>query len=292
MSSIRIVSNEDIRSKAQKMHHPQRKSTSMNRDNSNPFVVVDGCQFDLSNLITTDQDCNESEERVPRPRFYRIERTDSTIYPCTSDLPESLNVDEIFDKLHASRMLGNSGTTNRSRRRSPSPDEAKYGNRQSRERFLQDDYVGNCYDADEYETQRRREEFRRSNDYRRRSHSPEDDYVKDGDLKGCDSFNSNEEEKGRTMVEVLPGEFVPLRGTVETWEAVQAGDVTGTICIYCQLALVCIEDADLVMCPGCRVISAVDGGGGGGGLGLGMSVKDARRELSVRRSSADHFRPR
>jgi hypothetical protein len=277
------------------MHHPETKPTSMNRDKSNPFVVVDGCQFDLSNLITTDQDCNESDERViARAQFYRIERTDSAIYPCTTDLPESLNVDEIFDKLHASMMLGNSGTTNRSssprsRRRSPSPDEVKLGNRQSREVSLQDDHGRNCYHADEYETQRRREEFRRSNDYTRRSRSPGDGYSKDGDFKGYDSFSSDEDEKGRTIVEVIPGEFVPLRGTVETWEAVQAGEVTGTICIYCQLALVCIEDADLVMCPGCRVISAVDGGGGGGGLGLGMSIKDARRELSVRRSRADHF---
>jgi hypothetical protein len=283
------------------MHNPQTKPTSMNRDKSNPSVVVDGCQFDLSNLITTDQDYSESDERVARPQFYRIERTDSAIYPCTSDLPESLNVDEIFDKLNASRMLGNSGTTNRtsdprSRRRSPSPDEVKHRNRQSRELSLQDDYVRNHYDDDRYETldeyEQRREEFRRSNDYRRRSRSPEDDYSKDRGLKGYDSFSSYEGERGRTIVEVLPGEFVPLRGTVETWEAVQAGEVTGTICIYCQLALVCIEDADLVMCPGCRVISAVDGGGGGGGLGLGMSVKDARRELSVRRSRAGHFHPR
>jgi hypothetical protein len=270
----------------------------MNRDQIiDPVVVVDGCQFDLSNLITTtDQDQNHGEASdellVARPQFYRIERTDSAIYPCTSDLPASLNVDEIFDKLHASMMLGNSGSCSaRSRRRTlPSADVVKHNRRRkSRERSPEDYYD---YDRGEcgYDYERRREEFRRSNDYRRRrSPSPEDD-----DLKRYDSFNCNyssdeDDEKGRTIVEVLPGEFVSLRGSVETWEAVQAGKVTGTICTYCRLALVCIEDADIVMCPGCRVISPVDGGGGGGGLGLGMSVKDARRELSVRRSiRADH----
>jgi hypothetical protein len=285
------------------MHAPLKtKPTSMTiRDKSNPYVVVDGCQFDLSNLITTDQDCSESYKRVSRPQLHRIASTDSAIYPCASDLPESLNVDELFDKLHASRMLGNSDTNNRtrsprSRLRSSSPDEVKYRNRLSRELSLQDDYVRNCYNDDDYKPlddyERRREEFRRSNSYRRRSHSPEDDYLKDEDHKRCDSFSSDKDEKGRTIVEVLPGEFVPLRGSVETWEAVQAGEVTETICICCQLVLVCIEDADLVMCPGCRVISAVDGGGGGGGLGLGMSVKDAHRELSIRRSRAGHFHPR
>ena len=87
----------------------------------------------------------------------------------------------------------------------------------------------------------------------------------------------------RTMVEIVPGEFVPLRGSGETWQAIQTGNVTRTTCSCCSLDLMCISDADLVMCPGCRVISPVERGTGGGGLGLGMSVRDAQRELSLRR---------
>ena len=87
----------------------------------------------------------------------------------------------------------------------------------------------------------------------------------------------------RTMVEIVPGEFVPLRGSGETWEAIQTGNVTRSTCTCCSLELMCIADADLVMCPGCRVISPVERGPGGGGLGLGMSVRDAQRELSQRR---------
>jgi hypothetical protein len=87
----------------------------------------------------------------------------------------------------------------------------------------------------------------------------------------------------RTLVEVVPGEFVPLRGSGETWQAIQAGRVMNTSCSCCFLKMLVLEHVDLVMCPGCRVISPVNEGRGGGGLGLGMAVDDARKELDRRR---------
>jgi hypothetical protein len=87
----------------------------------------------------------------------------------------------------------------------------------------------------------------------------------------------------RTLVEVVPGEFVPLRGSGETWQAIQAGRVMNTSCACCFLKMLVLEHVDLVMCSGCRVISPVNEGRGGGGLGLGMAIEDARKELDRRR---------
>mmetsp|Transcript_23095 Transcript_23095/g.64450 ORF Transcript_23095/g.64450 Transcript_23095/m.64450 type:complete len:134 (-) Transcript_23095:893-1294(-) len=92
----------------------------------------------------------------------------------------------------------------------------------------------------------------------------------------------------RTMVEVMPGEFVPLRGSIETWEAVMRGSIMKTRCSCCLLELCCIQDADLIMCPGCRIISPIAKTRGtpnshsGGGLGLGMTVQEAKLELQRR----------
>jgi hypothetical protein len=66
---------------------------------------------------------------------------------------------------------------------------------------------------------------------------------------------------------------------------VQNGHITRTTCFSCMSRLVCIDDADMVMCPDCHVISPVDGGLGGGGLGLGMKADDASRELERLRQS-------
>lgn len=86
--------------------------------------------------------------------------------------------------------------------------------------------------------------------------------------------DGNDGEKDRVLVEVMPGEFVPLRGSAETWKAVRMGHTTQATCFGCMLPLVCINDADMVMCPGCRFVSPVDGIGGGG-LGLGMREEEA-----------------
>jgi hypothetical protein len=99
------------------------------------------------------------------------------------------------------------------------------------------------------------------------------------------------DEEDRTLVEVMPGTFVPLRGSAETWEAVQSGHITRTTCFSCMTRLVCIDDADMVMCPECQLISPVDGGVGGGGLGLGMKADDAFHELErFRRISRRTYR--
>jgi hypothetical protein len=78
-------------------------------------------------------------------------------------------------------------------------------------------------------------------------------------------------------LEVAPGEFLRLRGAEETWTAIQCGFYTPCECICCCLALVCIRDADCVLCPTCRVVSPTEGfrdGDSSGGVGLGCKRED------------------
>lgn len=48
-------------------------------------------------------------------------------------------------------------------------------------------------------------------------------------------------------------------------------------CVCCDLTLFCIQDASFVLCPGCRVVSPMDGleyEGTDGGVGLGFKLDD------------------
>jgi hypothetical protein len=60
------------------------------------------------------------------------------------------------------------------------------------------------------------------------------------------------------MIDVGGDVKMPLRGSDETWKAIADGRVTITSCIYCQIDLNCLEDAQLVICPDCTMISPVD----------------------------------
>jgi hypothetical protein len=80
------------------------------------------------------------------------------------------------------------------------------------------------------------------------------------------------------MIDVGPGVKMPLRGSDETWEAIEYGRVTITTCISCQIDLNCLEDAQLVICPDCTMMSPVDQTPGPGKVsyeryGVGVGVK-------------------
>ena len=70
------------------------------------------------------------------------------------------------------------------------------------------------------------------------------------------------EEDGRTChpkppaidIEISPGVFELLRGSAETWAAVQEGFVCFPECCCCNTRLVCIYDAAYVLCPNCKVV--------------------------------------
>jgi len=82
-------------------------------------------------------------------------------------------------------------------------------------------------------------------------------------------------------IEVAPGMHMRLRGSQETWRAIEQDFYMPSECICCNTTLFCIQDAAYVLCPDCRVISPmegfVNGGGGGddgGGVGLGFYMED------------------
>lgn len=72
----------------------------------------------------------------------------------------------------------------------------------------------------------------------------------------------------RRMVEVAPGHFVALRGSEETWHALQRNTVTIVSCSCCEISLQCIQDAAMVLCPDCKMISPLADNGDGLGLGI------------------------
>jgi hypothetical protein len=85
----------------------------------------------------------------------------------------------------------------------------------------------------------------------------------------------------RLQVELLPGHFVPLIGSDETWQAFCADNVIDIECSSCQTFLYCKNTAEMVLCPECRMVSPIDNVGiGAEGLGLGLSVVAAFDMLS------------
>jgi hypothetical protein len=83
------------------------------------------------------------------------------------------------------------------------------------------------------------------------------------------------------MIDVGTGVKMPFRGSDETWKAIEYGRVTLTTCISCQIELNCLEDAQLVICPDCSMMSPVDQTPGQGnvsyeryGVGVGVKLQD------------------
>jgi hypothetical protein len=95
-------------------------------------------------------------------------------------------------------------------------------------------------------------------------------------------------EKTTLQVEISPGVFCSLRGSDETWNAIEQGFSSHVNCFICCTALLCIADADYVLCPECLVVSPTGtedrkmpaNGSSGllyqqhrGGVGLGLAKK-------------------
>jgi hypothetical protein len=79
-------------------------------------------------------------------------------------------------------------------------------------------------------------------------------------------------------IEISPGFRVRLRGADETWRAVENDFYMPTQCIACSITVFCIQDADYVVCPECRVVSPMEEPAtGSGGCGLGFSIADLAR---------------
>jgi hypothetical protein len=79
-----------------------------------------------------------------------------------------------------------------------------------------------------------------------------------------------------SMIEISPGVHVRLRGADETWKAIEQDYYMPAECLCCQATIFCIQNADFVLCPDCRVVSRMEGSSsqGMGGVGLGFKYED------------------
>jgi hypothetical protein len=96
-------------------------------------------------------------------------------------------------------------------------------------------------------------------------------------------------------VEISPGIHVRLRGADETWNAIENDFYIPAECICCESMIFCIQNADYVLCPDCRVVSRMEdaSSSGIGGVGLGFTYEDSSkwqedilRDQQCRRSQA------
>lgn len=91
----------------------------------------------------------------------------------------------------------------------------------------------------------------------------------------------------RIMIDVAPGVKYPLRGSRETWNAIEEGRVTVTTCMSCNIELQCLADAQLVACPDCTMLSPVDQASdnsdntGRYGVGVGVKPSDILRWIQL-----------
>jgi hypothetical protein len=83
----------------------------------------------------------------------------------------------------------------------------------------------------------------------------------------------------KPTIEISPGVHVRLRGAGETWKAIENDFNMPAECICCESTIFCIQNADFVLCPDCRVVSRMEGvsSRGMGGVGLGFKYEDLAR---------------
>jgi hypothetical protein len=95
------------------------------------------------------------------------------------------------------------------------------------------------------------------------------------------------------QLEISPGIFAPLRGSDETFNAIERGFSSNVDCFVCSTALICIADADYVLCPECRVVGPTGAAERKspptsgfnqphrGGVGLGLKARQASSPASM-----------
>jgi hypothetical protein len=95
------------------------------------------------------------------------------------------------------------------------------------------------------------------------------------------------------QLEISPGVFAPLRGSDETSNAIKLGFFSNVDCFVCSTSLICIADADYVLCPECRVVGPTGAAERKlpptlgfnqphrGGVGLGLQATQASSPASM-----------
>lgn len=84
---------------------------------------------------------------------------------------------------------------------------------------------------------------------------------------------------GVSQIEIAPGILKTLRGSEETWKAIETGNIVPVTCMACSLSLHCLDDAEFVICPACRAVGPVECCLQGFGRGIGLGIKDDQLTL-------------
>ena len=87
-------------------------------------------------------------------------------------------------------------------------------------------------------------------DEHHRSHTPIDRYPPQ-------HYHEQHPQHRQVELEISPGVWMSLRGADETWNAIMNGAYCPTKCLMCSLNLLCILDAEYVLCPECRVVGPI-----------------------------------
>jgi len=89
------------------------------------------------------------------------------------------------------------------------------------------------------------------------------------------SSHSRRRDSQGLELEIHPGLFLPLRGAMETVEAIKEGFTTRLACLACTANIICIADSEYVLCPVCKVVNPIEfNSGSGTGVGLGLQDEE------------------
>ena len=70
------------------------------------------------------------------------------------------------------------------------------------------------------------------------------------------AITADQEEETYEM-EIAPGQYLPFRGSKETWRAIDEGNFLETSCLECGLELVSVPDCQCVVCSDCKMVNPI-----------------------------------
>jgi hypothetical protein len=189
---------------------------------------------DLSNLISSSKRFSDQESAPP---VTRQERKFSSLYPSRREA-------EALEVVNASDILAKCCLKDNFEPRKPSSEivrRSRWGSDRKKSSTLKD-AVGQEYKTPPPGT------YKCMTD-------PNNSPLEQGGYDCTPPASHRQSGNDVVQVEIAPGFFSPLRGSKETWDAISRGHSTNVDCFGCCTSLLCIADAEYVLCPDCKVVS-------------------------------------
>jgi hypothetical protein len=236
---------------SQRQHILRREKTYL------PVLSTGGVDWDLSNL------CNHNT-LYRLSQSFRDSRSEAPLYPSIQEgasIPD-INVMDAFEKAAAMRARGDGDSSEQTRCLLMNPGAV--------------DQKPSEMDVGFYSSRRVRNEIQFSevtssipnkvamDDWRfaQMHHPVNDDSISPIPMmmestQTTHDSSQRKATKERLQIQITPGEYMPLRGAQETWEAINNGSSRIVDCVGCQSVLQCVYDCQLVICPDCKLVSLV-----------------------------------